>query len=84
MPILTKRNIQRISRGCGWAAAALILFTVLTGYGITAFRTVTGLTFGILGKATSQRFHHYTDIPLIIFLSIHVATALWMRLSKRH
>ena len=80
---LSKRNIERIGRVCGWMAALLLLFTFLTGYGVSEFRTVTSLTFGILGKATSQKLHHYTDIPLLIFLSVHIGLALWGRLGRR-
>jgi len=80
--LLSEQNLRRIGRWCGWAAALLLLFTVLTGYGITAFRTVTSLTFGILGKATSQRLHHYTDIPLLVFLIAHIGLALWERLGR--
>jgi thiosulfate reductase cytochrome b subunit len=80
--LLSKRNLRRIGRWCGWAAALLLLLTVLTGYGITEFRIVTRLTFGVLGKATSQRLHYYTDVPLIIFLTIHVGLALWRRLGR--
>lgn len=80
--LLPKRNIERIGRVCGWAAALLLLFTILTGYGISEFRTVTSITFGILGKATSQRLHHYTDVPLLIFLSVHIGLALWGRLGR--
>ena len=60
-----------------------MLFTMLTGYGISEFRTVSSLTFGILGKATSQRLHHYTDIPMLIFLSVHIGITLWVRLVHR-
>jgi thiosulfate reductase cytochrome b subunit len=80
---LLKRNLRRIGRWCGWAAAVLLLFTILTGYGISEFRTVSSLTFGALGKATSQRLHHYTDMPLLVFLSVHIGLALWGRLDRR-
>jgi cytochrome b subunit of formate dehydrogenase len=81
--LLSERNIERIGLVCGWAAAILLLFTMLTGYGISEFRAVTRFTFGILDKATSQRLHHYTDIPLLIFLSVHVGLAFWRRLGRR-
>ena len=80
---LSKRNLRRIGRWCGWAAALLLLFTVLTGYGIIEFRIVTRLTFGVLGKAISQKLHHYTDLPLIIFLLVHIGLALWRRLGRQ-
>ncbi|MBC7250056.1 MAG: hypothetical protein H5T62_07210 [Anaerolineae bacterium] len=81
--LLSKQNLRKIGRWCGWAAALLLLFTMLTGYGITEFRIVTRLTFGVLGKATSQKLHHYTDIPLLIFLVAHIGLALWGRLNRR-
>lgn len=81
--LLSERNIRMIGPVCGWASALLLLFTVLTGYGISEFRTVTSLTFGILGKATSQKLHNYTDMPLYIFLSVHIGLALWGRLGRR-
>jgi thiosulfate reductase cytochrome b subunit len=69
---------------CGWVAALLLLFTVLTGYGISEFRTVTSITFGILSKATSQQLHHYTDLPVLVFLSVHIGLALWGRLGREY
>lgn len=80
---LSEETIKTIGRGCGWAVVALLLFTILTGYGITEFRIVTSFTFEILGKASSQRLHHYTDLPLIILLVIHVGTSLWVRFGPR-
>jgi hypothetical protein len=80
---LSERDIRMIGRVCGWGAVLLLLFTVLTGYGISEFRTVSSLTFGILDKATSHRLHNYTDIPMLILLSLHVGLALWGRLGRR-
>jgi cytochrome b subunit of formate dehydrogenase len=78
-----KRNVRRIGRWCGWAALVLLAFTLLTGYGISQFRIVTGLTFGLLNKASSHKLHHYTDIPLIVFTLVHVIIAVWGRLGTR-
>ncbi len=75
------RNVRRIGRWCGWVAFVLLLLTLLTGYGISQFRIVTGLTLGVLSKAVSQRWHHYTDVPLLIFVLLHVAIAVWGRLG---
>lgn len=80
---LPKRNARRIGQWCAWATAVLLLFTMLTGYGTSEFRTVNRLTFGTLDKATSHRLHHYTDIPMLIFLSVHVVVSLWLRLGCR-
>ncbi|MFN2269882.1 MAG: hypothetical protein ACK2US_03520 [Anaerolineae bacterium] len=79
----SKRNIGRIGRWFGWAALILLAFTLITGYGISQFRIVNSLTFGLLDKVSSHRWHHYTDIPLIIFTLIHVVIAVWGRLNAR-
>ena len=76
----SRRNIRRIGRWCGWAALLLLLFTLLTGYGISQFRAVDVLTLGMLNKAVSHRWHHYTDVPLIVFVLVHVSIAAWGRL----
>lgn len=75
-----RHNIRRIGRWCGWAALVLLIFTVLTGYGISQFRIVDSLTFGLLNKAASHRLHHYTDVPLIVLMVAHVSIAVWGRL----
>jgi hypothetical protein len=74
-----RRNIHRIGRWFGWAALALLAFTALTGYGISQFRIVNSLTLGLLDKASSQRLHHYTDIPLGVLMLAHVTIAMWGR-----
>jgi predicted ferric reductase len=78
-----RRNIRRIGRWFGWAALALLAFTVLTGYGISQFRIVNSLTLGLLDKVSSHRLHHYTDIPLVILALAHVTIAVWGRLGAR-
>jgi cytochrome b subunit of formate dehydrogenase len=79
----SRRNIQRIGRWCGWAALILLAFTLLTGYGISQFRIVSSVTLGLLDKASSHHWHHYTDIPLIVFTLVHVTIAVWVRLSAK-
>lgn len=78
-----RRNIRRVGRWCGWAALVLLLFSLLTGYGISEFRIVTGVTFGVLDKVVSYRWHHYMDVPLLVFALAHVAIAVWGRLTIR-
>jgi hypothetical protein len=78
-----RRNIRKIGRWFGWAALALLAFTVLTGYGISQFRIVNSLTLGLLGKASSQRLHHYTDVPLVVLTLAHATIAAWGRSRAR-
>jgi hypothetical protein len=77
-----KKNIRRIGRWCGWMALALLALTLLTGYGISQFRIVDRLTFGLLNKAVAYRLHHYTDVPIIVFALTHVAISVWGRLGR--
>jgi len=74
-----RRNIRRVGRWCGWVAFVLLLFTLLTGYGISEFRIVTSMTLGVLDKGVSHRWHHYTDVPLLVFALAHVVIAVWGR-----
>jgi hypothetical protein len=78
-----RRNIRRIGRWCGWIALALLALTVLSGYGISAFRIVEPLTLGLFGKAGSFRLHHYLDVPLVAFTLLHVGIGLWGRWGAR-
>jgi hypothetical protein len=74
-----RSRIRRIGRWFGWGALILLLLTILTGYGITAFRIVTPLTFGLVNKASAQSWHEWIDLPLLLILAVHVAVAVWGR-----
>lgn len=51
--------------------AAIVIYFV-TGYGITEFRTVESLTFGLLTKNLAFRIHNALAVPLIVLLFLHV------------
>jgi hypothetical protein len=72
--------LRRIGRICGWLGLGLLLFTLLTGYGIAEFRIVTPLTLNLLNKAAAQRLHAYTEVPMLVLLAVHVGIAVWARL----
>lgn len=74
-----ERTIRRIGRWFGWISLALVLLTILTGYGITQFRIVTPLTAGFLGKAVSQHWHESLGLLVLAALAVHVGIALWWR-----
>jgi hypothetical protein len=75
-----KQIARQIGRWCGWAALILLLLTMLTGYGISEFRTVSSLTLGALNKAFSHKLHHYAGIPLLVLVLAHVSISMWGRL----
>jgi hypothetical protein len=37
------------------------------------------LTFGLLGKALSQRWHEYVGLLVVASLAVHVGIAMWWR-----
>jgi hypothetical protein len=65
----------------GWLLLALSLTLVITGLGITEYRTVEAGTFGLLGKALSFQLHSLLWIPFIAVLAAHLA--LSYRAGKR-
>lgn len=59
-----------------WSLAVIIAIYVVSGLGITEFRTVEVLTFGLLGKALAFRIHTSLLIPATVLLVLHVALML--------
>jgi uncharacterized membrane protein len=78
------QKIRKIGRICGWFGLGLLLFTLLTGYGITEFRLITPLTFTLLNKAAAQRLHAYTEVPMIVLLLIHIVIAVRARSTEEN
>ena len=71
--VISQDLIKRIILGL------LIIVTVLyllTGFGITQFRVVETLTFGLLTKNVSFKIHDNLFIPSIILLGLHVFLAI--------
>jgi len=66
-------------RWVSWTLLALALLLVLTGLGITEFRTVEALTFGLLGKSLSFQLHSLLWIPFLLVLILHVALSCRIR-----
>jgi thiosulfate reductase cytochrome b subunit len=62
-----------------WTLLALALLLVLTGLGITEFRTVGALTFGLLGKSLSFQLHSLLWIPFLAVLVVHMALSCRVR-----
>jgi hypothetical protein len=64
----------------------LAIFTVLllvTGWGITEFRVVTPLTFGLLSKNVAFEIHNALIIPSIVLLAAHLTLMALGRRKKR-
>ena len=67
---MTNQNlIKKIIR---WLLAVVIVLYLISGVGITEFRTVETLTFGLLTQALAFKIHNNLEIPFIILLGGHV------------
>jgi len=55
-----------------WSLLAVLVLYVVTGFGITAYRTVEFLTFGLLGKALAFKIHDDLIIPFMVLIGLHI------------
>ena len=64
---------QSLEKAVRWLLLLLIVMYVVTGYGITEFRIVENLTFGLLTKPWAFKIHDALLIPLVTLLVLHIA-----------
>ena len=55
-----------------WSLLAVIALYVLTGFGITSYRTVESITFGLLTKPLAFKIHDGLIIPFIVLMGLHI------------
>ncbi len=70
-----------IKRIVHWLLAIVIVLYLITGFGITEFRTVEALTFGLLTKNLAFKTHNYLLIPFVILLILHILVSA---LARKH
>jgi thiosulfate reductase cytochrome b subunit len=63
---------MKVKKIIHWSLLIVIILYVVTGLGITQFRIVEGLTFGLLGKNLSFAIHDALLLPFVILLVLHV------------
>jgi cytochrome b subunit of formate dehydrogenase len=61
-----------IKKVISWLLLIVIMLYLITGLGITQFRTMENLTFGLLTKNLSFQIHNNLLIPLIVLLLLHI------------
>jgi hypothetical protein len=61
-----------VKNGLDWALFGMTLVYLLTGAGITQFRVIEPLTFGLLSKNRALRLHESLLVPFLLLLSLHV------------
>jgi cytochrome b subunit of formate dehydrogenase len=62
-----------LRKAVGWLLLAFSLLLVITGLGITEWRTVEAASFGLLPKALASRLHSLLWIPFLAVLAGHLA-----------
>ena len=65
-------NLQLAKRTTQWMLTAAVIVYLLTGFGITQFRIVEPLTFGLLTRNLAHRIHVNIEIPFIVLLVVHI------------
>lgn len=65
-----------------WLLTLLVIVYVVTGFGITEFRTVEALTLRLLTKNLAFKIHNNLWIPFIILLGLHIFLSLIRRRKK--
>jgi cytochrome b subunit of formate dehydrogenase len=65
-------NQQLIRRTIHWLLTVVVIIYLITGFGITEYRIVEPLTFGLLTKSLAHKIHINLEIPFIILLILHI------------
>jgi cytochrome b subunit of formate dehydrogenase len=61
-----------IEKTIRWLLVVGIIIYIVTGYGITEFRIVEHLTFGLLTKSLAFKIHDALAIPFMTLLLLHI------------
>ncbi|MBM4446053.1 MAG: hypothetical protein FJ023_01710 [Chloroflexi bacterium] len=65
-----KQNLAK--RVVHWLLLVVIMLYIITGLGITEYRVVEFLTFGLLAKPLAFKIHDSLIIPFIVLLGLHI------------
>ena len=65
-----------------WLLAIVIVLYGVSGFGITEFRTVETLTFGLLNKNLAFKIHNSLEIPFIMLLILHLCLPFIFKWKK--
>jgi cytochrome b subunit of formate dehydrogenase len=65
-------NQQIIKKTVHWLLTVVVIIYLITGFGITEYRIVEPLTFGLLTRSLAHKIHINIAIPFIILLILHI------------
>lgn len=69
------RNILKVNLArqiVHWLLLAVLALYLITGFGITEYRVVEQVTFGLLTKPLAFKIHDNLLIPFIILMILHI------------
>jgi cytochrome b subunit of formate dehydrogenase len=75
--------MRLFSRITHWLLVAVLILYGISGLGITQFRIVEAVTFGMLSKELAFRMHDMLWIPFMILLALHIAQLIMQARKKR-
>lgn len=70
MKNVLKRNLAK--QVVRWLLLVVIVVYVVTGFGITEYRVVESLTFGLLTKPLAFKIHNNLLILFLVLLILHI------------
>jgi hypothetical protein len=80
-------NQDLVKKMTDWSLFVVTVVYLLTGLGITQYRIIELLTFGLLYKNLSFKIHENLLIPFLTLLSLHVLfgpiARAYFRLKKK-
>ena len=62
-----------------WSLTAVIVVYIITGFGITEFRTVEAWTLGLITKNLSFIVHNILTVPFLVLLITHISLVLTLK-----
>jgi cytochrome b subunit of formate dehydrogenase len=68
-----------LEKAIRWLLLVAIIFYMITGFGITEFRTVEDLTFGLLTKSLAFKIHEALWLPFIVLMLLHILLPVVLR-----
>jgi cytochrome b subunit of formate dehydrogenase len=73
---------ETLRRAVHYIFTIVTLVFLITGFGITEYRTVEPMTFGILTKALAFQIHTALAYPFVALLALHIYLVLTIRRGK--
>ena len=66
-----------------WLLVVVTVLYIISGFGISQFRIIESLTFGLLSKNLAFRIHDNLWSPFIVLLVLHIGLPIVFRWRKR-